>query len=249
MTVARLLIQLQDISTTRNILQLGINSGLVLTAYLVWASRKQQNRLQIETMDSKDNTSIVHITQVLSESAISQIASSYGGSVPEGNFCKGRHGYTHYVLDQPPLDSPVPVNDKYGDLIVMAHGLGNSLTAYKDLSKHMTAKGYYVLRYDYFGHGYSKYDGDDMWMEYTTDMLIDQLEDVVDHVVNTTSSKHKLKLSTFVGHSTGGVLGIAASARWSESASSNNIRQFPRIVLLSPAIWADKVRCFIVRLL
>jgi pimeloyl-ACP methyl ester carboxylesterase len=200
-------------------------------------------------VDTK-NTSIVtnvHVSQVLSPTELSQIISSFGDDDdigPEGNFCKGRHGCTHYILDRPPSSSSC--NDSYGNLIVMAHGLGNSVSSYTDLSKYMTAIGYHVLRYDYFGHGYSKYGSDDMWVEYTMDLLIDQLEDVLDHVIQSSPPSLNLKISTFVGHSTGGLLGIAASARWSESSlvSTTNLRHLPRIVLLSPALWIAKVRSF-----
>jgi len=107
--------------------------------------------------------------------------------------------------------------------------------------------GYYVLRYDFFGHGYSKHQGPSIWFEYTTDMLVDELEDLLDYIYDYYSKTKRLKrppnIAAFIGHSTGGILGICASARWSTAAEINNqhpVRFIPRLILLSPAIWADK---------
>lgn len=65
-------------------------------------------------------------------------------------------------------------------MIILGHGIGTSLTIFDELSLILIQSGFSVLRYDYFGHGYSRYIADednseggiDMWMKYTPDMFV-----------------------------------------------------------------------------
>jgi pimeloyl-ACP methyl ester carboxylesterase len=225
--------------------QLGAASLALLASYLL-VRRQRHHQYRTRDMSSTETSvSVVDVSRVFQASELSQVTSSYGeaNAKPQGLFIQGRHGYTHLIIDEPPSHVNPIENDKYGNCIVMAHGLGTSATAYSDLAAHMTSLGYFVVRYDYFGHGYSKFNGPDMWLEYSPDMLVDQVEDVIDYCTNNYTS-HSLKMAAFVGHSTGGILAIHASARWGRAISNSTVpvRSMPRIILLSPAIWADKVR-------
>lgn len=58
-------------------------------------------------------------------------------------------------------------------------------------------------------------------------MFMEQLEDLLDHVL-----PPQAPVDLFVGHSTGGVVGILASARLA--------REVNNLALVSPALWAEK---------
>jgi len=73
------------------------------------------------------------VFRVFESSELVQIQSCYGDIAPEGEFCEGRHGFTHFVFHQPTPEALFKNNDTWGNLIIMAHGLGTSLQAYKDL--------------------------------------------------------------------------------------------------------------------
>ena len=163
----------------------------------------------------------------------------HAGDKPEGKFLKGRHGTTHYIVDRN-CNSISSSNSESNDkgMVVLGHGLGSSLKMFQELSDILADKGYTVLRYDCFGHGYSKYNGEDMWIKYGPDMFVDQLEDLLDFVCE----EENEKVVAFVGHSNGGVNGISANYRWSSSNHENNSKRsvFPKMILVNPALYAKK---------
>ena len=149
---------------------------------------------------------------------------------PEGKFLKGRHGVTHYIVDRGNNN-----NESKKGIIILCHGLGQSLKMYKEFSDILVKDGFAVLRYDYFGHGYSKYVGRDIWVKYTPDVFVNQLEDLIDFV----TKEENEEVVAFVGHSNGGVVGISANYRWN-SDSTNKRKLIPKLILANPAIYASK---------
>lgn len=121
--------------------------------------------------------------------------------------------------------------------MVLAHGIGTSAKALKELGSTLVADGYSVLRYDYYGHGYSKF-GQNMWTKYTPDVFVDQLEDLLDHVMEET----KEDVVALAGHSTGGLVGIAANHRWGAMMDGGKVRRavLPKLVLINPSLYAKK---------
>ena len=149
---------------------------------------------------------------------------------PEGKFLKGRHGVTHYIVDRRNNK-----NKSKKGMVILCHGLGQSLKMYKEFSDMLVKDGFAVLRYDYFGHGYSKFGGRDIWIKYTPDVFVNQLEDLIDFV----TKEEKEEIVAFVGHSNGGVVGISANYRWN-SDSTNKRKLIPKLILANPAIYASK---------
>ena len=149
---------------------------------------------------------------------------------PAGKFLKGRHGITHYKVNHR--------KESYEKgMVILCHGLGQSMKMYQELTDILINEGFSVLRYDYFGHGYSKYQGDknDKWIKYTTEIFVDQLEDLMDHVIK----ESQQEIVAFVGHSNGGVVGIAANYRWSRGTGSPR-KILPKLILCNPAVYARK---------
>ena len=94
------------------------------------------------------------------------------------------------------------------------------------------------MRYDYYGHGYSKYGdgGKHLFFAYDPDMFVDQLDDLLDHI----EKEEGVHPAAICGHSTGGVVCVAANDRWSKKGSKRGI--VPKIILISPAFYtAQKV--------
>ena len=98
---------------------------------------------------------------------------------PEGKFVKGRHGYTHYVVDGGEEGASASTTGARGGLIILAHGVGTSSHMYRSLARFLVTAGYTVIRYDFFGHGYSKLDTPNIWIPFEPDMYIDQVEDIL----------------------------------------------------------------------
>ena len=162
---------------------------------------------------------------------LSDLTAAWQDDKPEGKFLKARHGTTHYVVNRKGSSSK--------GMIVLGHGLGSSLKMYKEFSDILVDKGFTVLRYDCFGHGYSKYNGEDMWIKYGPDMYVDQLEDLLDFVC----AEEKEEVVAYVGHSNGGVNGISSNFRWSSNDDKNGGSKrsvFPKMILVNPAIYANK---------
>jgi len=162
----------------------------------------------------------------------------WGDTKPPGKFLKGRHGITHYIVDRDSRgkNGEGSTKSKKG-MVVLSHGLGSSLKMFQELSNILVERGFSVLRYDYFGHGYGKYLGKDAWIKYTPDYFVDQLEDLLDHVYE----EEQEKVIGFIGHSNGGVNGISANYRWVNAKYGAKERDLiPKMILVNPAIYAKK---------
>jgi pimeloyl-ACP methyl ester carboxylesterase len=169
---------------------------------------------------------LVDVQDVLTTTELSDLTTVFQDDKPEGKFLLGRHGSTHFIYERN--------NNKNKGMVILGHGLGASLKNFKPFADILLKNGFSVLRYDIFGHGYSKYNGEDMWIKYTPDMFVDQLEDLVDFVCE----QEKDDVVAFIGHSNGGVNGISANSRWTTEGSQR--KAFPKLILVSPSIYAKK---------
>jgi alpha-beta hydrolase superfamily lysophospholipase len=170
----------------------------------------------------------VTATEVFTQEELATITACWDESKPQGKFLKDRHGFTHYRLD----------GSGQGPMVVLCHGLGTSMKAFEIISEDLVNSGYSVLRYDYYGHGYSKYGdgGKHLFFAYDPDMFVDQLDDLLDHI----EKEEGVHPAAICGHSTGGVVCVAANDRWSKKGSKRGI--VPKIILISPAFYtAQKV--------
>ena len=166
----------------------------------------------------------VVLDQAMSAKDAKRIAKSFSvDGPPEGGvFLRGRHGVTFYTLDGDNLDK----------LVVLAHGLGTSLRIYDDFVEPLVKAGYSVLRYDYFGHGWSV--PDDKIPTVDKHVLMNQLEDLLDTVFAGLPDAKTHPVHTIVGHSTGGVVGTLASETDLQAHPVKNM------FLVSPAYYAVK---------
>jgi pimeloyl-ACP methyl ester carboxylesterase len=87
-----------------------------------------------------------------------------------GAFAPLADGYTHYELGGPPADSK-PV-------VVLAAGFSVPYYIWDPTFKALTSAGFRVLRYDYYGRGYS----DRPAIPYTDEMYVRQLDQLLKHV-------------------------------------------------------------------
>lgn len=152
---------------------------------------------------------------------------------PQGNFLQTRHGVTHFVVDR----------DESKDagrngVVVMALGIGNNVRRYRELSTAIASEGFVVVSYDFYGHGFSKATdssgSNNLWIEYSPEILVDQLEDVTDFVCG----EEKKELVGMIGHSTGGLAVISANLRWGDATSNRKV--IPKLALVAPALFANK---------
>jgi pimeloyl-ACP methyl ester carboxylesterase len=164
----------------------------------------------------------------LSEAEYNGISASFGGAQPPGRFLRGRHGATHYYLQSStsrnaPLKSVKEAGSPQKGLVLFAHGLGTNMHLYDEMVGPLLDDGFTVLRYDYLGHGWSA--PDDKYFVYNKTVMLEQLEDLLDHVLGPGGTVYG-----FVGHSTGGCNGVLA-------ASSLKDYKFERLVFVSPCFW------------
>ena len=171
---------------------------------------------------------LVEASDALSAEEFSTIKDIQEGE-PLGRFLKTRHGITHFVINKEEGDDAGS-----NGVIVMALGIGNDVRRYSELAVAIASEGFVVVSYDYYGHGFSK--ANDLWIEYSPEILVDQLEDVVDFVCD----QEGKKLVGMVGHSTGGIAAIHANLRWGGEDSKRSV--IPKLALVSPALFAKKVR-------
>eukprot|EP00747_Dinoflagellata_sp_TGD_P107805 gnl/TRDRNA2_/TRDRNA2_170220_c0_seq2.p1 gnl/TRDRNA2_/TRDRNA2_170220_c0~~gnl/TRDRNA2_/TRDRNA2_170220_c0_seq2.p1 ORF type:complete len:360 (-),score=41.19 gnl/TRDRNA2_/TRDRNA2_170220_c0_seq2:162-1241(-) len=145
------------------------------------------------------------------------------GAGPRGRLFRGKNGVTHFHLAEP--DSTTTVGPQRAKLAVLAHGLGTSMAVFDGpIRDELVAAGYRVLSYDYPGHGWSLAGGD---VQYNDDMFLSQLKELLDYLLTPTDP-----IDLWLGHSTGGIVGILVAARavWS----------IGELGLLSPSLWANK---------
>lgn len=172
---------------------------------------------------------IVPVDKIYSEKELHILQKCLDDGGPHGRFLNERHGYTHFTIDG------LGKGPSRKGLIVVCHGLGENLNDIQDYAQVLVKNGYAVLRYDYYGHGYSCADRDYLSLTYDVDTLIDQLEDVLTFVLDET----KEKLVAIGGLSTGGLLSIKAKERWLENPSDPRFG-VEKIILMTPAIFANK---------
>ena len=187
--------------------------------------------LAIANTPPKPITSIrsVQSNEVFTKNELSAITSSWDESEPPGRFLQDRHGFTHYCLEG------VEDGSSSKGTIVLCTGIGVSHHGFEFFSGYLVAAGYSVLKYDYYGHGYSKFGGQNMWIEYSPETFVDQLEDLLDFV----EREDGIKAVGIVGHSTGGIVCTYANERWSRDGCKRSI--IPKMILAAPAFYAKKV--------
>ena len=180
---------------------------------------------------------VVPSSDVFSNKEMVALKSAWDDNGPEGSLLKDRHGFTHYIIDRPST-SKKGMQPSTKGIIVLSHGLGTSVRVYHQLAAILVDDGYTVLRYDFYNHGYSKYAGGlfgkDVWIKYTVDLFVDQLEDLLLHVCAET----KETVVGIVGHSTGGVVAVASNARWRTKEAKRDV--IPSVVLANPALFLFK---------
>lgn len=214
----------------RNLFSQPLFQGLALALVTNSFLNYQRTKPQLSNGTKMATPKSVEASEVFSAKDLKNIGKAFDiegdKPGPEGQFVKGRHGFTHYVINGP------ADNDK--GMIVLATGIGTDHKSSKEMSDILVSDGFSTLRYDYFGHGYSKYDCKTAWLKYDPDMFVDQLEDMLEVV----SSSRKEKVTAIVGHSTGGIAAIYAAERWNKEGAKRG--RLPKIALLSPALWAEK---------
>lgn len=138
----------------------------------------------------------------------SQVRALHGE--PTGKFLRGECGITHFVEE-----------GSGAKLVVMAHGIGTNWLVYAPCVEPLQQAGFRVVRYSFYGHGWS-YMNRGVVLDLNTLLL--QLRELLDHLL-----EPGVPLDLFVGHSTGAVLGVQAAA--------NLDRRLVRLALVSPAFW------------
>mmetsp|Transcript_23838 Transcript_23838/g.39414 ORF Transcript_23838/g.39414 Transcript_23838/m.39414 type:complete len:329 (+) Transcript_23838:135-1121(+) len=159
----------------------------------------------------------MNATEALPQAQVNTLSSLYGGITP-GHFIRGKHGITHYLVNEP---IPAPTIRR---VVVCAHGIGTDTGVFAGLIGPLLRDGLTVLRYDFFGHGWSM--ASKKWFRYTPDCFLEQLEALLDHVLLPDEP-----VACMVGHSTGGLTAILASARLQ--------RPINKLALVSPCLWKN----------
>jgi pimeloyl-ACP methyl ester carboxylesterase len=146
---------------------------------------------------------------------------------------RGKYGITAFQI----LEPKTPAGTKR-KVCVFSHGLGQCWGDFDvPLLQTLVAGGYTVLGYSFYGHGWS-YAGDEVMgvggsccggpmVEYGSVVHLQQVKELLTHVMEPVEP-----VDCWVGHSTGGVIGVyvAAAEIW-------KIRTFAGI---SAAFWAEK---------
>ena len=144
-----------------------------------------------------------------------------------GRFLRGQHGATHFRLEPPKGDGK-----HISKIAVLSHGIGTDMDVFDGpITNQLRLDGFWVLRYDFYGHGWSH--AANTFMHYDKDMFMTQLQELLDHILLPAQA-----VDLWVGHSTGGVVGALAPTSLS--------RQFHRLALVSPALGceaADRADC------
>jgi len=200
---------------------------------------RRATKQQITSPLMSPRPALIDVSEIFTKEELNALLVCWNEETPRGRFLNDRHGYTHFQFlkcEQEgqqgiTTDDSSPRTSK--GLIVVCHGLGVSYYAFDKFAKYMNNVGYSVLQYDYYGHGYSKYDGD-MFVEYDKEMFVDQLEDLLEFVEKETGET----CIGMVGHSTGGIVCAAANDRWNKDGNSRSI--VPKLILASPAFFAEK---------
>lgn len=134
----------------------------------------------------------------------------------KGQFLVGFFGTTNF-LDQGPPDGPVAV---------LSHGLGTKMAVFDGpIVEGLLAAGFRVIQYSFYGHGWSLAKDDAQ--DWDQEMFLTQARELLDHLL-----QPLLPVKLWVGHSTGGVVGVLLAAA--------GIRKVLDFALIAPAFWANK---------
>jgi len=174
-----------------------------------------------------------HGVEELAEDVQDKLTRLYGS--PRGRFLSGPHGSTHFVVEEPTTEHGSKLK-----VAVLSHGIGASLAAWdgdgdgasESVVGALRASGHTVVRYDFLGHGWSV--AKSRWLRQDSEVFLSQLQDVLDHVFSSSTATGQvpcLEVETFVGHSTGGLVGILACERLRDRFPIRNL------VLVAPALW------------
>ena len=212
--------------------------GGLMLAGAAWVLKPVKPRAEPHTTTRGNTRFLGSVTDAMTPDEIAGVSAAFGAEQAPGQFVRGRHGVTHYLLQSPGngrgAQTALGAQGKPARLIVMAHGLGTRMQLYDDVVGSLLDAGLTVLRYDYFGHGWSA--PDDKYVVYDKQVLLEQLEDVLDHVVSPVSPvaerTEPFRIHGFVGHSTGGCAGVLA-------ANGLESYRFDRLLLISPCFWKD----------
>lgn len=178
---------------------------------------------------------IVDPRKVFTASELTAIAACYGEKEPKGKVLNERHGFTHVRIYPNNIES---TDEKR--FVVLCHGLGTSHHMYHSFVQTLYSSVYSVVTYDFYSHGYSKYRGD-YFFDYSMEIFIDQLEDVIEYAENVVNGQ----CIAIGGLSTGGLVCYAAQSRWlqqeKDKEGSCTRKPIENLVLFAPAIFATKV--------
>lgn len=148
------------------------------------------------------------------------------GANPPGRFLKGHHGVTHFLLEETMNYRELSPSGR-PRIAVLAHGLGTSHMVYDGpICKTLLDAGFRVLRYDFLGHGWSF--ARDTFLRYDEGVFVAQIADLLDYILAPGEP-----VDLWVGHSTGGVVGVLTAA----AVKEHPIRE---MALISPAFWVQK---------
>ncbi len=125
-------------------------------------------------------------------------------TAPSGSFIKLLDGCTHYEIDGLPTEIPV----------VLIHGFSVPYFIWDPTFKALTSHGFYVMRYDLFGRGFS----DRPRLNYDITLFVRQLHDLLDSL--------KFPLVNLIGLSMGGAIASAFTV--------DSPRRVRRLVLIDP---------------
>lgn len=143
-------------------------------------------------------------------------------SSPPGRFLRGKHGITHFHVQEPEGGSP----SARSRIAVLSHGLGTDMSLwYGPVLDTLCKSGFRVLRYDFFGHGWSY--SNETFLRYDRDIFCSQIEELLDHVLAPGEP-----VDLWVGHSTGCIVGVLNAM-----SEAHPIRA---LAMISPAFWANK---------
>jgi pimeloyl-ACP methyl ester carboxylesterase len=109
-----------------------------------------------------------------------------------GAFIQTAAGYTHYELG----------GNEQGEIVVLIHGFSVPYFIYDPTFEFLTQSGFYVLRYDLFGRGFS----DRPRVNYNLDLFVTQLRDLLDALRFTPPV-------SLIGLSMGGIIASAFASR------------------------------------
>ena len=123
-----------------------------------------------------------------------------------GSFAQLSNGHTHYELGGNPT----------GEVTVLVHGFSVPYFIYDPTFKFLSEAGFYVLRYDLFGRGFS----DRPSAHYNIDLFVDQLAELLDVLRFT-------RPVNLIGLSMGGPIASTFTVRYPKRVN--------RLVLIDPA--------------